>query len=160
MLLPSKQTAADLLVGAVDPGCLDKYPAHMGFAAFGDWSLSSLGSAAIFSGDEAQIAGQVLGMAESREISDFRDNDHGTGDIESPQAHDRLDLFPAGPGFQKAGEVLLQVPEAHLSAGDAFGKVVDDNLGGRGRTVAGWRKVRGSASDGGGGVGSIISLQQ
>ena len=64
-----------------------EHPASVRVTAFGDGTLSSFASAAVFTGDESEEGHEFSGMRKAPEVAEFTDDGHGSDFLESFTGH-------------------------------------------------------------------------
>ena len=65
-----------------------EHPTGMGVAAFGDGTLPSFASTAVFSGDESEEGHEFARMGKSSEVAEFADDGHGGDFFEAFTSHE------------------------------------------------------------------------
>jgi len=118
-LLTLGQSGADLGWIAVVGGTLDEDPAGVTVAALGDPALPAFEGAGVFGRDQAEIGHELLGVLETTEGADLRDDDHRRDGFKSLEGHEGVDQRFALPGVEQVGHDLLEV-------GDPFEDFIDD----------------------------------
>ena len=127
------QMSADLSGIAIGPGAFDQDASGMGVARFGNRPLSALLPGGIFRGDQAHKLHQFSWALKPRQVTHFRHQGDGHGELHPTQSLEGLDHRVQTPGFDVLVEFLFETLEAFgvfTDGADIFLK--DDLLRGRG----------------------------
>jgi len=89
--LADLERAGDLRFEAIGPGRFDEDTTSVFVAAFGDSTLTAAGATGVFGRNQAQIGHECARMFKTGEIADLGDEGDGRDEVQTLQAHQRLD---------------------------------------------------------------------
>jgi len=84
----------------------------MAVAAFGDGALPPFGAAAVFAGDEAEVAHELARVLEAAEVAQLGGGDHAAYDLKPFECHEGGDLAFSLPGLKEFLHVVFEAIDA------------------------------------------------
>jgi hypothetical protein len=128
---PQLEMPADFGRIPVGPGAFDQGTAGVRVAGLGDRSLAAVVSRGVFRGRQTEVAHQLAGLVEAREVSQFRNNRDRDSELDTTEGLQGVNHRSQVPALDVILEFLFEALEALGVFGDRVHVFLEDNLLGR-----------------------------